>query len=303
MKIKNKLKLALDWTPNINHIGFFIACEKLLYEKYNLKVEIEDPSFDNYKLTPAKKLENGFVDFALCPLESIISYRYKENPINFLAIAKLFDSDLSAIATNTDKIKSPKDLDGKSYASYNARYEDKIICEMVKNDGGRGNIDFVYPEKLGIWNTLENTKYDSTWIFLNWEGVQAESNKLNLKYFKMKDYNIPYSYSPVITAREDCIKNKFSIYKRFLSATKEGFIFAKKNKQKSIEILSKFIPSHERNIDLKKSLSVTNDNFKEKDWGIMHKKNIKNFTDWLIKMKLVNKNLDYSKLFTNTLIS
>ena len=53
MKIKNKLKLALDWTPNINHIGFFIAYEKLLYEKYNLKVEIEDPSFDNYKLTPA----------------------------------------------------------------------------------------------------------------------------------------------------------------------------------------------------------------------------------------------------------
>ena len=62
-------------------------------------------------------------------------------------------------ATNTDKIKSPKDLDGKSYASYNARYEDKIIYEMVKNDGGRGNIDFVYPEKLGIWNT-ENMKYD-----------------------------------------------------------------------------------------------------------------------------------------------
>ena len=55
MKIKNKLKLALDWTPNINHIGFFIT-RKLLYEKYNLKVEIEDPSFDNYKLTPAKKL-------------------------------------------------------------------------------------------------------------------------------------------------------------------------------------------------------------------------------------------------------
>ena len=53
---------------------------------------------------------------------------------------------------------------------------------MIKNDGGIGNINFVYPNKLGIWNTLENMKYDSTWIFLNRECIQAESNNLNLNY-------------------------------------------------------------------------------------------------------------------------
>ena len=302
MKLMDKITLALDWTPNINHIGFFVAKDKNFYENYDLKIDIEDPSIDNYQLTPAKKLENGQVDFALCPLESIISFRTKSNPINFKAVAKLFDNDLSAIATNNKSIKSPKYLDGKSYASYNARYEDKIIIEMTKNDGGIGNIDFVYPDKLGIWNTLVNEKYDSTWIFLNWEGIQAESNNLKLNYFKMEDYKIPYSYSPVISAREDCIESKFSIYKKFLTATKEGYIYSKNNIDESVSILSNYIPKSDKDIDLKKSLLFTAENFHNSNWGLIEQKKVKVFVEWLKKMNLIDKEINHSSIFTNSLL-
>ena len=33
-----KIKLALDWTPNINHIGFFVAKEKGFYKENDLQV-------------------------------------------------------------------------------------------------------------------------------------------------------------------------------------------------------------------------------------------------------------------------
>ena len=43
-------------------------------------------------------------------------------------MAALFQSDISAIVVTDDSgIKRPKDLDGKSYASYGARYEDLIV--------------------------------------------------------------------------------------------------------------------------------------------------------------------------------
>lgn len=35
---------------------------------------------------------------------------------------------------------------------------------------------------------------------MNWEGLQAEAEGIQLNTFKMADYNIPYSYSPVIAA-------------------------------------------------------------------------------------------------------
>ena len=75
-----KLTLALDWTPNINHIGFFIAQEKGFYKELGLDVSITDPSEDNYAVTPAKKIELGQANFALCPTESILSYRTKSKP-------------------------------------------------------------------------------------------------------------------------------------------------------------------------------------------------------------------------------
>ena len=53
------LKLALDWTPNINHIGFFVAQEKGFYQAFDLAVELLDPALDNYQTTPAKKSRIG----------------------------------------------------------------------------------------------------------------------------------------------------------------------------------------------------------------------------------------------------
>ena len=50
------LTLALDWTPNINHIGFFVAKEKKFFEKRGINLNIVDPLEDNYQITPAKKV-------------------------------------------------------------------------------------------------------------------------------------------------------------------------------------------------------------------------------------------------------
>ena len=134
----NELKIALDWTPNVNHVGFFVAQEKGFYEEEEVDLTIISPLTDDYALTPAKKLELGQVDFALCPTESLISFRTKESPFSMVAIATILQDDLSAIVTLSDSdIARPMALDGKIYSSYKARYEDQIVREMMKNDGGR----------------------------------------------------------------------------------------------------------------------------------------------------------------------
>jgi hypothetical protein len=59
-------------------------------------------------------------------------------------------------------INFPKELDGMTYASYQARYEDHIVKQMIRNDGGNGDIQITCPDKLGIWNTLLQGKVDAT---------------------------------------------------------------------------------------------------------------------------------------------
>ncbi|MFT5915954.1 MAG: ABC-type nitrate/sulfonate/bicarbonate transport system substrate-binding protein [Flammeovirgaceae bacterium] len=297
----SKLKLALDWTPNINHIGFFVARELGFYQEEGIDLDIIDPSNDNYAKTPAKKVELGEADFALCPLESILSYRTKSNPFKLIAIATILQEDLSAIVVKSDSgINSPKELDGKSYASYQARYEDSIVRQLIKNDGGKGEIQVSYPAKLGIWKTLLEDKFDSTWIFMNWELFQSKTLESQLTCFQLKDYGIPYSYSPVIATNEELISEKSDAYKKFLSATKKGYLYAKSNPKEAIEILENLLPEKDKSTNLHKALEASVDSFgSEENWGKMNPEKVKEFMDWIYANGLETQELKVEEIISD----
>jgi hypothetical protein len=48
----------------------------------------------------------------------------------------------------------PSLLDGKTYASYGARYEGRIVQEMIRKDGGKGEYVESTPPMLTIWDTF-----------------------------------------------------------------------------------------------------------------------------------------------------
>ena len=290
-----EFKLALDWTPNINHIGFIVGKEKGFYENYNINLDVQSPADDNYKNSPAKKIELGIADFGLCPTESVLSFRTKNNPFNLFAIGTIFQEDVSAIVVSKDSpVKRPKDLDGRSYASYGARYEDQIVKQLIKNDGGKGNIKISYPKRLGVWNTMKNNLYDSTWIFMNWEGIENP----NLNFFRLKDYNIPYSYSPLIVASEKLINESRPGINDFLKATKQGYIYSMNNIQESTEILYNYLPNSDKKINIIESLKFSIPYFgNSKSFGKISKDVFQKFFKWLELNEIENRLINVDEIY------
>jgi len=295
-----KIKLALDWTPNINHIGFFVAKEKGFYEENDLKVEFLTPELDDYLTTPAKKVEMNMSDFGLCPTESLISFRTKKNPFILKGLMTIFQEDVSAIATiESNNILRPKHLDDRSYASYKARYEDKIVKKMIINDGGKGNLKIFYPKRLGIWNTLIENKYDSTWIFINWEGVEASKKNIDLELYKMSDFGIPYSYSPILFSSSDYIKNNSNTVKKFIESSRKGYIYCYENMDEAVSILNKFVPETDKGIDLIECLKISIDHFGPREnFGKIDLKKIDIFLKWL-----KDNNIENNSFIANDIIS
>ncbi len=287
------LRLALDWTPNVNHIGFYVAKAKLFYQAKNIKLDLVTPDQDNYSETPAKKVELGKADFALCPTESLISYQSKSKPFPLVGLASIFQRDLSAICVlKSSKITRPKQLDEKYYASYQARYEDGIVNELIKNDGGHGNLMLTYPDKLGIWETLIQNNCDATWIFYNWEALQAEAKGIELELFRLKDFDIPYSYSPVIAGNKTLIDSNREVYTDFIKATCEGFLYAKQHPEECSEILAKHIPEQDKIIDLEKAINISAQALgSSTHWGRINFEEVDRFLNWL-----KSKNLESSAL-------
>ena len=295
-----KIKLALDWTPNINHIGFFVAKEKGFYEENDVKVEFLTPELDDYLTTPAKKVEMDMSDFGLCPTESLISFRTKKNPFILKGLMTIFQEDVSAIATvESNNILRPKHLDGRSYASYKARYEDKIVKKMIINDGGIGNLKIFYPKRLGIWNTLIENKYDSTWIFINWEGVEASKKNIDLELYKMSDFGIPYSYSPILFSSSDYINNNSNTVKKFIESSRKGYTYCYENMDEAVSILNKFVPITDKGIDLIECLKISIDHFGPREnFGKIDLKKIDIFLKWL-----KDNNIENNSFIANDIIS
>lgn len=83
--------------------GFYVAKAQGLYEKAGLDVTFISPHSDEYKVTPASRVESGEALLAIAPSESVISYAtwpeaHKQRP-KLRAVAAVLQADTSAIAT------------------------------------------------------------------------------------------------------------------------------------------------------------------------------------------------------------
>ncbi|HET8860654.1 ABC transporter substrate-binding protein [Marivirga sp.] len=300
------IRLALDWTPNTNHTGFFVAQAKGFYDEAGIKVEIRSPEEDNYEKTPAKLVEEKAVELGITPSESVISYQTLENKPNLQAVAAILQTDASAIVSLANsEIQQMKDLDGKIYASYNARFEDHIVEAMVKKDGGKGRFTKSNPDKLGIWNTLLAKKAAATWVFMPWEGILAERAGIKLNAFRLDEYDIPYGYSPVLVVHPEVLEGKQTAISNFLKASAKGFLFAQKNPKDAVKILAAAGAQEELKdeIFLLESQKAINPYYTNKNgtWGLMEDERWADFTNWLKAQKLIEEETlsNHNSLYSN----
>ncbi|KAH9817407.1 NMT1/THI5 like [Teratosphaeria destructans] len=297
---KTPIKVALDWTPNTIHSGLYLAKEGGIYDKQGLDVQLLPPDAE-YTKTPAKRLEDGDVDLAICPSESCIAYAHS-GKMKLQAIYAILQRDASAIAsTNVSKISQLGE--GKVYGSYNARYEDHIVRAMVEKDGGNAGGMKIEREqsKLGMFEAVKRGKMDATWIFLPWEGVEAELNNVKLHTFKPEDYSVPYGYSPVIAVNAASTRLTRDDLWNFVAATIDGYNHAIYNVDEAIQVLGKYCVPQRSDEFLRRSQKAINEYYSDgSTLGRMSATKWRIWVEWLRSRGLLEgAKIDAEQLFKN----
>lgn len=288
-----KLSIALDWSPNTLHAGYFVAEAKEFFKDEHLDITFVNPEDDNYATTPAKKLANKEVQLAIAPSESVISFNTLKESVPLIAIAAVLQKDASAIVVRTDSgIERPAQLDGKTVASYHARFEDDIVRQLVKSDGGQGDLRVVNPDKLEMWHALADQSADATWVFLPWEGPKAKFERdLSFRAFGLEAYDIPYGYSPLLITHADFIKEEKDALQAFMRATERGWRYVADHPDQSAELMHKHLshPDFQNLKMLKESLHllaplILSDRGR---WGFMEGARWLDFTEWMVKTQVL----------------
>lgn len=304
--MSGNLRIALDWTPNTLHAGLLIAHAKGYFKEAGLNVTLIPPDA-SYSVTPAKRLERGEVELAICPSESCVAYaedRIKGNRVLELqAIYAILQRDASAVVTVKPEFSSCSSLqNGATYGSYAAKYEDRIVRKMISNAGGNGDeLNIKAGDKLKMFDAVKAGHIDATWVFLPWEGIQAKMEGVKFNAFRPWDYKVPYGYSPVI-ARDASQDLGEGVLTRFVRATAQGYAFTMLNVEESVDILAKAIPKESKEFlaqSLEDLVSYFGDSQGRVDLGVMRGEKWYKWVEWLKEEGLARKDVNTDDLYTN----
>lgn len=122
-----KVTLMLDYTPNTNHTGFYVAKNKGYYKDAGLDVDIIEPG-DN---ATTSMVAAGKADFGVSYQEDVTYALTSEDPLPIKTIATIIQHNTSGfVSLKSANINSVKDFEGKTYAGWGAPSEEAIIKAM-----------------------------------------------------------------------------------------------------------------------------------------------------------------------------
>ena len=171
----------LDWTPNTNHTGLYVAKDKGYFEKEGLDVEIVQPPEDGADALVA----SGKAQFGVSFQDSMAPGVAGDNALPNTAVAALIQHNTSGIISRKGEgIEHPKGLEGKKYATWDAPIEKAMMQNVVEKDGGDfSKVELIPSTVTDEVSALKSKSVDAIWIFYAWAGVATEVADLETDYF------------------------------------------------------------------------------------------------------------------------
>jgi ABC-type nitrate/sulfonate/bicarbonate transport system substrate-binding protein len=235
----DRVRIAMDWTPNTNHTGIYVAQDNGWYRDANLDVQLLPYSDAN---TPDTLVATGQADLGVSFAESVVVDRVDGLPVK--SVAAILQTNTSALASlKSSGLDNVAKLNGKRYAGFGTTYEEPILKTMMKHDGVADPTFQNITANLFGYQAIVANQADFVWIYMGWEGIQAQLDGVELNSFLVKDYGVPDYYTPVIIASEGFLKDHGDVTRRFLEATARGYEFGVTNPKEAADILIKAAPS------------------------------------------------------------
>ncbi len=196
-----KTSVLLDWVPNTNHTGLYVAQDRGYFGQGGLTVDIlpfpESGSVE--QLVGA-----GKVAFGISSSEPVVKARAGGIPV--VSIAAIIQHDTSGFASlKAANITRPRDFEGKRYASFGSPTERPLIAKLMAADGGDVNkVQFVETGDSDFLTLAGAGRVDFAWIFEGVEKVDGEVRGLQLNYIPLTAWQqvVPDYYTPVFITSE-----------------------------------------------------------------------------------------------------
>ena len=233
------MTLMLDYFPNANHAGIYAAQAGGMFKQAGLDVTIRQPPDP---AAPIKQVAAGRADLAISYEPEVL--RARDQGLNVVAVGAVVRKPLtSIISLPKGKIRSPRDLEGKTVGTAGIDYQAAFLQTILD----RAGVDpsSVKQRNLGfnLVGPLVSGKVDATLgAFWNYEGVQLRQQKRKPRIIRVDRAGVPTYDELVLVANADALERDGKRIRAFVGALARGTNALERDPDKGIEGLLKANP-------------------------------------------------------------
>ena len=297
----DKISLALDWFPNSNHAGFYMAQNNGYYDEEGLQVEIFVPTNPEDVL---KTVGAGRDDLGISYQAEVLLARGEGVPV--ISVAGLVQHPLNSIMVlEQSGITRPRQLKGKKVGITGIPFEEALFSAMLEHDDTSLEEVTIVNVGFNLVAALIGGKVDAiVGAYWTHESIVMEMQGFHVNILRMEEWGVPDFYELVIVASEDTVKNRPDMVQSFLKATARGFNDAIGSPHEAVEVLVQANPETDADLEtqgIKLLAPMWTDGAPVFGWQTPEKWH--NLAKWMKAAGLLKEGLEESKAFSSEFVS
>lgn len=214
------ISVPLDWYPNANHAGLFLALERGYYAEEGLAPDFYTPADPT---TVLQTVGAGRDTFGISYQTDVLLARAAGVPI--VSVLALVQTPLLGIMVLANSgISRPRDLAGKTIGYPGIPSQEAFLATMLAADGAA--MDEVELVNIGfdlVPGLISGRVDASLGAYWTHETILADQEGYPTAILKVDDWGVPPYYELVIVAAEETVERQSGLIERFLRATRRGY--------------------------------------------------------------------------------
>ena len=285
------ITFCLDYTPNTNHTGIYVAQQKGFFAEEGLDVTIVQPA----ESTAEALIGTGQAQLGVSYQDYIASALVGGNE-DILAVAAIIQHNTSGIMSRADDgITSAAKMEGHTYATWDLPVEQATIRQVMESDGADYSklklVPYTVDDDVA---GLKAGMYDCVWVYEGWAVQSANLQDYEVNFFSFASMDSVFDfYSPVIAANARYARENPDVVKAFVRAVKRGYELAIKSPEEAADLLIEAVPELDADL-VHASADFLADQYQADaaSWGVIDGDRWAAYFQWLNDNKLVEPALD-----------
>src|SRR5215210_2926328 len=241
-----KITVALDWYPNANHAGLFLARERGYFADEGLDVELYTPADPTVVL---QTVGAGKDTLGLSYQTDLLLARAQEVPV--VSVAALVQQPLLGIMSlRSAGITRPRDLVGKTVGYPGIPSQEAFLTTMLEADGAsRDDVELV-DVGFSLVPAVLSGRVDAVMgAYWTHETIVAERAGHPVDLLRVEEWGVPSYYELVVVAGETAIKEHPETIRAFLRAMQRGYAEAMIDPAAALDALAAASPDLDRGVE------------------------------------------------------